>query len=59
MLSKTAMALLPAASLVGSAALAPTTSFTQSGENYGFVAVKCSGQQVSWRPPGPLSRQGA
>ena len=33
MLSKTAMALVPAASLVGAAALAPTTSLAQSGEN--------------------------
>ena len=39
MLSKTAMALLPAASLVGAAALAPTTSLAQSGENHGFIAV--------------------
>ena len=39
MLSKTAMALLPAASLVGSAALALTTSLAHSGEKYGFVAV--------------------
>jgi hypothetical protein len=37
MLSKTAMALVPAASLVGAAALAPTTSLT--GEDHGFVAV--------------------
>ena len=39
MLSKTAMALVPAASLVGAAALAPTTSFAQSGENDGFIAI--------------------
>ncbi|MGC1180178.1 MAG: hypothetical protein WA884_14470 [Methyloceanibacter sp.] len=39
MLSKTAMALLPAAWLVGAAALAPTTSLAQSGENHGFIAV--------------------
>ena len=32
MLSKTAMALVPAASLVGAAALAPTTSLAQLGE---------------------------
>ena len=38
MLSKTAMALVPAASLVGAAALAPTTSLAQSGEN-GFIAI--------------------
>ena len=37
MLSKTAMALVPAASLVGAAALVPTTSFAQSGENDGFI----------------------
>jgi hypothetical protein len=34
MLSKTAMALVPAASLVGAAALAPTTSLAQLGENH-------------------------
>jgi len=34
MLSKTAMALIPAFSLVGAAALAPTTSLAQSGENH-------------------------
>ncbi len=39
MLSKTAMALIPAAYLVGAAALAPTTSFAQSGQNYDFIAV--------------------
>jgi hypothetical protein len=39
MLSKTAMLLVPAASLVGAAALAPTTSLAQSGENHGFIAV--------------------
>ena len=39
MLSKTAMALVPAASLVGAAALAPTTSLAQLGENHGFIAV--------------------
>ena len=39
MLSKTAMALIPAASLVGAAALAPTTSLAWSGENHGFIAV--------------------
>jgi hypothetical protein len=38
-LSKTAMALVPAASLVGAAALAPTTSLAHSGENQGFIAV--------------------
>ena len=42
MLSKTAMALVPAASLVGAAALAPTTSLAQSGENHGFIAVNYS-----------------
>ena len=39
MLSKTAMALVPGASLVGAAALAPTTSLAQLGENHGFIAV--------------------
>jgi hypothetical protein len=39
MLSKTAMALVPAASLVGAAALAPTTSLAWSGENHGFIGV--------------------
>jgi hypothetical protein len=39
MLSKTAMALIPAFSLVGAAALAPTTSLAQSGENHGFISV--------------------
>jgi hypothetical protein len=39
MLIKTAMALLPAASLAGAAPLALTTSLAQSGENCGFVAV--------------------
>ena len=39
MLSKTAMLLVPAASLVGAAALAPTTSLAQLGENHGFIAV--------------------
>jgi hypothetical protein len=39
MLSKTAMALIPAASLVGAAALAPTTSLAPAGENHGSVAV--------------------
>ena len=39
MLIKTAMALLPAASLVGAAPLALATSLVQSGENYGFIAV--------------------
>jgi hypothetical protein len=42
MLSKTAMALVPAASLVGAAALAPTTSLALLGENHGFVAVNYS-----------------
>ena len=62
MLSKTAMALVPAASLVGAAALAPTTSLAQLGENHGFIAVnypycqeKRLGQQVSRRPSRPLS----
>jgi hypothetical protein len=41
MLSKTAMALIPAASLVGAAALAPPTPFAQSGENPGFIPVNC------------------
>ena len=39
MLSKTAMALIPAFSLVGAAVLAPTTSLAQSGENHGFISV--------------------
>ena len=39
MLSKIAMALVPAASLVGAAALAPTTSLAQFGENQGFIPV--------------------
>jgi hypothetical protein len=39
MLSKTAMVLLPAASLVGAAALAPTTGLPQLSENHGFIAV--------------------
>ena len=39
MLSKTAMALIPAFSLVGAAALAPTTRFAQSGENHDFISV--------------------
>ena len=65
MLSKTAMALVPAASLVGAAALAPTTSLAQSGENHGFIAVNYSyWQQNAWdskmsgRPPA-RSREGA
>jgi len=37
MLSKTAMLLVPAASLVGAAALAPT--WYSAGENHGFIAV--------------------
>jgi hypothetical protein len=54
MLSKTAMALVPAASLVGAAALASTTSLAKSVENHGFIAVnypycqeKRLGQKVS------------
>ena len=39
MLSKTAMLLVPAASLVGAAALAPTTSLAHSAENHGCIAV--------------------
>jgi hypothetical protein len=39
MLSKTAMALIPTFSLVGAAALAPTTSLAQSGENHDFISV--------------------
>jgi hypothetical protein len=39
MLSKTAMLLVPAASLVGAAALAPTSSLAYSGDNHGFIAV--------------------
>ena len=42
MLSKTAMALVPAASLVGAAALSPTTSFGKSGKDHGFIAVNYS-----------------
>jgi hypothetical protein len=66
MLSKTAMALIPAASLVGAAALAPTTSLAQSGENHGFIAVNfpcCQEnawvQQVSGSPLPPTLAQGA
>ena len=61
MLSKTAMALVPAASLVGAAALAPTTSLAQSGENGSSPSIlpKRLGQPVSGRPSRPLSRQGA
>jgi hypothetical protein len=58
MLSKTAMALVPAASLVGAAALAPTTSFALSGES-GFIAVNYAYcQENAWdsqcrgAPPG-------
>jgi hypothetical protein len=48
MLSKTAMALVPAASLVGAAALAPTTCLAQSGEN-GFIAINYpSCQENAW-----------
>ena len=59
MLSKTAMLLVPAASL------APTTSLAESGENHGFIAVNYSYcQENSWdskcrgKPSRPLSRQG-
>ena len=52
MLSKTAMALVPAASLVGAAALAPTTSLAQSGEN-GFIAVNAWDSQCRGDPPAP------
>jgi len=58
MLSKTAMALVPAASLVGAAALAPTTSLAQLGENHGFIALNypyC--QELSLLPRKPLRRQ--
>ena len=49
MLSKTAMALIPAFSLVGAAALAPTTSFAQSGENHDFISVNYSYcQENAW-----------
>ena len=48
MLSKTAMALIPAASLVGAAALAPTTSLAQSGESHGFIAVNYPWRQNAW-----------
>jgi hypothetical protein len=49
MLSKTAMLLVPAASLVGAAALAPTTSLAESGENHGFIAVNYSYcQENAW-----------
>jgi hypothetical protein len=45
MLSKTAMALVPAASLVGAAALSPTTSLAENG----FVAVNYSYcQENAW-----------
>ena len=48
MLSKTAMLLVPAASLVGAAALAPT-SLAESGENHGFIAVNYSYcQENAW-----------
>jgi hypothetical protein len=49
MLSKTAMALVPAASLVGAAALSPTTSFGKSGKDHGFIAVNYSYcQENAW-----------
>ena len=49
MLSKTAMALIPAFSLVGAAALAPTTSLVQSSENHGFISVNYSYcQENAW-----------
>jgi hypothetical protein len=49
MLSKTAMLLVPASSLVGAAALAPTTSLAESGENHGFIAVNYSYcQENAW-----------
>ena len=49
MLSKTAMLLIPAASPVGAAALAPTTSLVESGENHGFIAVNYSYcQENAW-----------
>ena len=51
MLSKTAMALVPAASLVGAAALAPTTRLAQSGESHGFIAVNCGHRQAEQRCP--------
>jgi hypothetical protein len=38
MLSKTEMALVPAASLVGAAAIAQTTSLAQSAENRGLIS---------------------
>ena len=54
MLSKTAMLLVPAASLVGAAALAPTTSLAQSGEN-GFIAVNAWTASVGETLPPPLA----
>ncbi len=39
MFSKAAMALIPAASLVGAAALWPVITFAQPSENHGFIAV--------------------
>jgi hypothetical protein len=62
MLSKTAMALVPAASLVGAAALAPTTSLarartTVSSRQLSLLLGKRLGQQVSGRPSRPLSRK--
>jgi hypothetical protein len=51
MLSKTAMALVPAASLVGAAALAPTTSLAQSGENGFFIAINAWDSQCRGDPP--------
>lgn len=66
MLSKTAMLLVPAASLVGAAALAPTHQPGRVGREPRFhrrqlflLPGKRLGQQVSERPSRPLSRQGA
>jgi len=63
MLSKTAMALLPAASLVGAAALAPTHQLGTVGREPRFHRRQLSllpgkrlGQQVSGRLSRPLSR---
>jgi hypothetical protein len=53
MLSKTAMALVPAASLVGAAALAPTTSFI--AVNYPYCQENAWDSKCRGRPCRPLS----
>jgi hypothetical protein len=61
MLSKTAMALLPAASLVGAAALAPTGKVEREPRFHrrqlSLLPGKRLEQQVSGRPSRPLSRR--